>query len=181
MISPGYRDLNAELHHRMESYGTGGHRWAAFVRGLAEGGSVLDYGCGKGTLKQALADMDVREYDPAIPGKDSPPEAADVVVCGDVMEHVEPEFTRAVLADVCRLGTQAVFFVISCQESRKKLADGRGAHINVRPPEWWASILAEFGPFEPVSAEEGEFAAVWRKPMAECADTGSEGRRRFNG
>lgn len=161
LLTPRYLDLNAELHRRMPSYGTGGHRWAAFVRDLANGGSVLDYGCGKGTLKAALAGLDVREYDPAVPGKDAPPVPADVVVCGDVMEHVEPQFTRAVLADLCRLGTSAVFVIISCRPSSKRLADDRGAHINVQPAEWWRQVLAEFGNFRPVQAAEGEFAALW--------------------
>lgn len=163
LITPRYLELNAELHRRMASYGTGGHRWAGFVRDLAAGGSVLDYGCGKGTLKQALPEMDVREYDPAIPGKDAAPERADIVVCGDVMEHVEPEFTLHVLADLCRLATRAVFVVISCKPSKKKLADGRGAHIHVKPAAWWAAVLQEFGDFESVPTDEGEFAAVWRK------------------
>lgn len=163
LITPHYRELNAELHRRMAAYGTGGHRWADFVRELAAGGSVLDYGCGKGTLKAALSDLDVREYDPAIPGKDAAPDAADVVVCGDVMEHVEPEFTLQVLADLCRLATRAVLVVVSCVPSRKRLADGRGAHINVKPAAWWWSVLQEFGPFEDVPTVDGEFAAVWRK------------------
>src|SRR5690606_2780102 len=79
LITPEYRDLNAELHQRVPAYGTGGHKWADVVRGLvAETGakSVLDYGCGKGTLRAALRPITVHEYDPAVAGKEMPPSSA---------------------------------------------------------------------------------------------------------
>lgn len=78
LITPEYAALNRELHERRPDYGTGGHKWANWVRVYCEKRgftSVLDYGCGKGTLAEALegSGLDVREYDPAVPGKDARP------------------------------------------------------------------------------------------------------------
>src|SRR5690606_27925151 len=112
LITPEYLALNAELHRRVRTYGTGGHKWAPHVRRIvaATGAkSVLDYGCGKGTLRRALRGVKVHEYDPAVPGKETLPRSAGVVVCTDVMEHVEPECTEAVIAHLCGLATRAVF------------------------------------------------------------------------
>lgn len=168
LISPEYRDLNAELHERIPTYGTGGHRWARWVKALArktESVSVLDYGCGKGALGVALSEsgLDVREYDPAIPGKSSSPSPADIVACLDVLEHVEGEFLHNVLCDITRLAQKAVLLSICCKEGQKRLADGRPAHILVRPHEWWESVLSDYGRFKRINEGESyEFNAVYR-------------------
>lgn len=163
LITENYRELNRELHNRVPTYGTGGHKWSGYIATLAESlnaRSILDYGCGKGTLAQAMRDMDVREYDPAIEGKDAAPDKADVVACLDVLEHVEPECLDAVLAHIIVLANKAAVFDVACRESGKKLADGRGAHINVQPAEWWEERLGMLGPLRRLPAPEGEFAAV---------------------
>ena len=93
LITPEYRALNAELHARVPAYGTGGHKWASTIREIVQrtgAKSVLDYGCGKGTLRKVRRPIRVHEYDPAIPAKANLPASAGVVVCTDVMEHVEP-------------------------------------------------------------------------------------------
>ena len=169
MITPEYAALNAELHERIQTYGTSGHKWAGTVKGLmrrTHATTVLDYGCGKGMLKAALPRVKVREYDPGIPGKDGAPNPADIVVCGDVMEHVEPEFTDTVLVHVCGLAERAVLFVISTREGGKRLADGRPAHVNVKPADWWWQKLQALGNFKPLPAADGEIAAVWIKDQA---------------
>lgn len=164
LITPEYRALNVELHQRVPAYGTGGHKWADVVRGLvAETGakSVLDYGAGKGSLKAALPGIRVFEYDPAVPGKETPPSSAGVVVCTDVMEHVEPECTDAVIAHLCGLATRAVFVGVSCRVGGKRLADGRPAHINVQPAAWWHERFAAVGAFEQLASSDDEYVALW--------------------
>lgn len=155
LISDEYRALNRELHERNPSFGAGerkSSRWALYVLQVVHevrASTVLDYGCGKGLLKEALgptlgADgrgFAVHEYDPAIAGKDARPEPADVVACCDVLEHVEPEHLYAVLADLRRVTRRAMFFVVSTRPAYKTLADGRNAHLIVRPAEWWLKHL----------------------------------------
>lgn len=160
LISEEYRALNAELHAR-GAYGISGYKWARQVYDLARklgDGVVLDYGCGQGTLGRALRDQyeqhsfpgqnvglpfTFREYDPAIEGKNRRPEPADLVVCGDVLEHIEPGYLDAVLDDLRGLALKAVFLVIATQPAKKVLADGRNAHLIVQPASWWIPKLLD--------------------------------------
>lgn len=155
LITPRYAALNAELHARVPTYGTGGHRWAKYVTALARKAgatSVLDYGAGKCSLAAALSDSGllVSNYDPGVPGLEARPVPADIVVCGDVLEHVEEECIRWVLADIVSLARKAVVLSISCRVGNKTLADGRPAHILVRPKAWWAYLLTGYGKFVPI-------------------------------
>lgn len=140
-ISPDYAALNAELHQRAPEYGTGAWRKGEHVLELVmheEYKTVLDYGCGKGALAADLRGVvDVAEYDPAIEGKDAEPQPADLVCCFDVLEHVEPERLTKTLIDLRRVTRGELFATISLIPSSQTLADGRNAHLIVRPQEWW--------------------------------------------
>ncbi len=151
LITPAYRALNAALHASNPTYGTSGGKWAKKVDRLArqyEASSVLDYAAGKGTLGTALRDLTPHpfyvffEYDPAIEGKEAPPAPADFVVCGDVLEHIEPDCLYAVLDDLRTLARKAILLIVATQPAMKTLADGRNAHLIVEPPEWWFPKLA---------------------------------------
>jgi hypothetical protein len=144
LISEGYRDLNRQLHAENPKYGTSGAKFAERVRlmALAMGNpTILDYGAGKGLLAQALPQLRVAEYDPAVPGKDAPPVPADLVVCTDVLEHIEPECLGAILEDLRRLMRGRGFFNIATRPAVKHLADGRNAHLIVQPAAWWRAQL----------------------------------------
>jgi 2-polyprenyl-3-methyl-5-hydroxy-6-metoxy-1,4-benzoquinol methylase len=143
LISESYLFLNKEL-HKGGSYGQKGDKWAPRVRALIENlnpSTILDYGCGQGALARSLA-IDIHEYDPAIAGKDSPPEAADLVICTDVLEHIEPDCLEEVLNHLAAQTKTVLFAVISTRPARKVLADGRNAHLIVQPWEWWRTHLA---------------------------------------
>jgi len=148
LITEDYRALNAELHRTRRDYGRRGGRHAARVLRLLErfeAATVLDFGCGKGGLKKALPGVDVREYDPAIPGKDSAPEPADILVCTDVLEHIEPECLDDVLAELARLTRKVGHIVIAIQPDQTKLLpDGRNPHLIVERPGWWRTKLRPY-------------------------------------
>lgn len=148
----------------MPDYGRGGAKWADHVReliGRVGGTTVLDYGCGKGLLAKELRPIDVREYDPAVPGKDAEPASADIVVCTDVLEHVEPDCLDDVLDDLDRLSRRALLINISMQVGRRKLPDGRPAHILIRSGDWWQAKLERFGEREPVDTKIGSIAGIY--------------------
>jgi hypothetical protein len=151
LITPDYARENARLHAVDAVYGSEGHLWAYLIAGIARierCGSILDYGCGKGTLAKALAGVEVEvvEYDPAVPGKDkSPSEACDLVVCLDVMEHIEPDCLDDVIADLARLARKSLFVVIATKPSKRRLADGRDTHLILRDDPWWLSQFTARG------------------------------------
>lgn len=150
LISPEYRAQQRALHMMPEGYGGKGARWAATVAAICrdvDAYSVLDYGCGQGSLGRALASRGIvcRDYDPAIPGKDGPPSFADVIVCTDVLEHVEPERVGAVLQHIGQLARRAIFVVVCLRPSNKVLPDGRNAHILLQSRSWWEAAAAAAG------------------------------------
>jgi 2-polyprenyl-3-methyl-5-hydroxy-6-metoxy-1,4-benzoquinol methylase len=154
LLSEYYRGQLRALHEG--KWGDEGHTWAGAIAVFASyigAATVLDYGCGKGTLAPALRERprffsgrSVAEYDPAIPGKEALPGPADLVVTTDVLEHVEPESLNAVLTHIRGLSNKGVFHVISCRHAAAKLADGRNAHLIVESPQWWVKKLAAYWP-----------------------------------
>lgn len=142
LISPAYLREQQILHAKPRGYGAKGGKWHVSVRWIADQyscASVLDYGCGQGGLAAALdgSGLDVREYDPAYPGKQATPIEADLVACTDVLEHIEPDRLASVLNHIRRLAKRAIFLVVALDEANKWLSDGRNAHLIQRPREWW--------------------------------------------
>lgn len=152
-ISPDYLDMQRELHLRPNGYGAKGKKWADTVIALAKryaASSVLDYGCGTGSLAVKLREMKkirfrIAEYDPAIKGKDGMPLFADLVVITDVLEHIERDRLDAVLEHLRILARKAVFFVIALDPANKILLDGRNAHLILETPEWWEARIVKAG------------------------------------
>jgi hypothetical protein len=183
LISQAYRDLNRQLHAEREDYGRRGAHWAPYVERLVNEEahcSVLDYGCGKGTLMAALPHMVSAEYDPAIPGKDARPAPADLVVCTDVIEHVEPANLDHVLRDLRRLTKRKLLFSISTVPAKKTLADGRNAHLIVQPPKWWHQRLAQH--FHVLSwhvRPQGVYGEAFPRPASERAFQRAKQRRKM--
>lgn len=148
LITDGYREQNRALHATRDDYGVGGKKWANMVSDIAgQQGikDVLDYGCGKGTLAKTLPLLNVAGYDPAVEGFDGPPVESELVVCTDVLEHVEPELLDNVLDDIKRLATRFVILVVATRPAVKHLNDGRNAHLTVEAVDWWMpKLMARF-------------------------------------
>lgn len=181
LISPAYREEQIRLHQAPRGYGGKGRRWSTYVKALAwthDCDSILDYGCGEGSLAVHLLLIDpetreplgrihdVRQYDPAMPGLETLPEPADCVVCTDVLEHVEPEKIGAVLDHLCELARKILFVVISTVETAKLLGDGRQAHILLMEPSWWQEQFATRGYYvvdEPRIRPDKQWCAALRR------------------
>lgn len=162
MITEEYRKLNAELHKTNEHYGTSGAKYVNQISALAmslQTKDILDYGCGKSTLANNLP-YKIKQYDPAIPKYSSLPKPADLVVCTDVLEHVEPELLGDVLNHLKELVLRKGFFIIATRPAKKILADGRNAHLIVEDARWWLAAL--WDKFKIVGFQDfgGEFLAI---------------------
>lgn len=146
LISAAYCDLNRQLHHDNLAYGVGGGKHAERVLKLAESiktTSILDYGCGKGYLAKAIP-FPIWEYDPAVFTKSESPRPADLVVCTDVLEHIEPEKLAYVLDDLRRCIKQVGYFTIHTGPAKKTLPDGRNTHLIQHGEDWWRKRLERF-------------------------------------
>lgn len=146
LISPEMLELNARLHRENLAYGVGGGKEAPTVLKLADQcktKSILDYGCGKGYLAKAIP-FPIWEYDPAILGKDEPPRPSDLVVCADVLEHIEPDKLEVVLDDIRRCIRMVGYFVIHTGPAQKVYADGRNTHLIQESRAWWEKTLSKF-------------------------------------
>lgn len=161
VISKAQRNLNATLHNTDDKYGNRDDgagvatRLPAAILRLHELGlcnSVLDYGTGKGALTKRLQTelpetISVKGYDPAVTFYEERPEnPVDLLVCLDVLEHIEMANIDAVLKDIHSLTKQFCYLVIDLQPAVKTLSDGRNAHILLAPPEWWISRISQLFP-----------------------------------
>ena len=146
LISESYRAQNTTLHEN-PAYGVSGYKRADEVAEMARilgTRDILDYGCGKRTLEQALG-FPIKNYDPCVAGLDTVPVEADLVVCHDVLEHVEPDYLDNVLDDLQRVTRRVAFLVIATKPAKKTLPDGRNAHLIQQPASWWMpKIMARF-------------------------------------
>jgi hypothetical protein len=138
LLTEEYKEQQKSLHNA-GSYGVSSGKWSLAVTQLADSlktRDVLDYGCGQRMLEKAL-DFPIRNYDPCIPGLDEAPEPADIVVCTDVLEHIEPDCIDAVLDDLERVTLKAGFFVVCNRPAKKILPDGRNAHLIQADARYW--------------------------------------------
>lgn len=145
LISDEMRKLNSQLHQDNPYYGSGGSKYAETVIAMktAEINSILDYGCGKGQLAKSLP-FPIWQYDPAIPEHSEPPRPSDLVICTDVLEHIEQNTLNAVLDDLRRVTQKVGYFVIHIGPAKKTYADGRNAHLIQESPEWWKKKMENF-------------------------------------
>lgn len=149
LISDAYLEEQRILHDAPRGYGARGLKWGRVVGDFAKRRrvtSILDYGCGQGSLARSLWELKIDEYDPAIPGKDEPPtKRYDMVVCTDVLEHIESDKIDAVATHLFGLAERYALVVVSLVPTAKTLSDGRQAHILLRSREWWMTLFESHG------------------------------------
>lgn len=160
LISEHMRRQNELLHAGKEGFGGSGHKHAATVIGFADmlgAETILDYGCGENTLRKKLHEMQwpgkINEYDPARRKYSKLPSPADLVVCTDVLEHVEPKKLQHVLAHLCALTLKGCFLVIATRPANKILPSGRNAHLIIEGHDWWR---------ERIMSASGGLLTSWR-------------------
>jgi len=142
LISPEYLEQNRLLHKRL-TYGAGGDQYMDLIEKLVIRNGpingVLDYGAGKGNFKRRFERrfpfLSVQNYDPVTFPDDPLP--ADLLVCTDVLEHIEPECLGSVLNHMKILTRKLGFLVIATRPAQKNLPDGRNAHLIQKPSDWW--------------------------------------------
>lgn len=168
-FTPEYKAIQRQLHAEGD-YGISGHMYAPTIfHGISQlakkhgAVTVLDYGSSSGGCMKAVREkfwlppgIEDYCYDPFVEEFAAEPQPADFVICTDVLEHVEPECTKAVLDHLASLTKKVIFLVISLTPANKTLADGRNAHINLRDAEFWLKeIKKRFIPSEAKVTPQG--------------------------
>lgn len=146
LISEEYKQLNIQFHKDNLTYGSNGLYYTEIVLRLYNdigAKTILDYGCGKGYLAKTLP-FPIWEYDPCVPGKEESPRPADLVICTNVLEHVEPDYIELVLKDIHRCTLMQGYFVIATSSANKILPDGRNTHLIQQGMDWWRDKIEIF-------------------------------------
>lgn len=144
LISDEYLTLLREMHAARPYWGNGGHKYADEIRQLAndtKARTILDYGCGIGTLALVLRELPIAEYDPGVIGKEQRPKPADIVVATDVLEHIETGCIDFVIRDIFELTRIACFMVICVRPATTTLPNGHNAHLIIHDTLWWGDRL----------------------------------------
>lgn len=132
--------MMVKMHKKWRSFGKGSNKRRREDVEKLGFDDILDYGCGKGSLDFP----NIKRYDPGVEEfKEDPPEA-DLVVCTDVLEHIEPDLIDNVLSHIQSKMRKKGYFTIGLDEANKKLPDGRNAHVLIRPIDWWIEKLSEY-------------------------------------
>ncbi len=155
-ITKEYRNEMARRHRERTSWGNSAKNYGgADVLGLVDRfpniKTILDFGCGKGTMKQYVEartwrkDLRWTEYDPGIPGKDTPPQKRfDMVLSCDVLEHIEPEELPNTLVQLADWTGTLSYHNIACTPTGRAFGpgpfEGRDIHMCVEQPDWWLDI-----------------------------------------
>src|SRR5262245_49383446 len=118
---------------------------------------VLDVGCAKGFLVEALRDRgveaygidasayaigevrpDVQPYCRVASATDPFGSAYDLITCIEVLEHMDEADSRRALANICAAADDVLF-----SSTPDDLTEP--THVNVRPRSWWLARFAEQG------------------------------------
>lgn len=116
--------------------------------------NILDYGCGKAKFHSILFNnkkvpgspmgIDITPYDPAVPDfANKPTGQYDLVLCVDVMEHVQEDKVEEVLKDIFTFSNR-VFLTITCYAATQTLVNGKNAHYTIKEPDWWKEKLKPY-------------------------------------
>lgn len=149
-ISSEYLEEQQRLHQN-PNYGVASLKFAPIVADIIKKQKIktlTDYGAGKQRLKNALERFELEDYkyqpyDPAFPEYGNA-QCAQLVVCIDVLEHIEPAFLDDVLRELSQIIQGIGFFTIHMGPAGKILSDGRNAHLIQKPTSWWLTRLCEY-------------------------------------
>ena len=154
-VSADYKEALQELHEHSEWGVTGaGYAGESIVKLLQDNPeirTILDYGCGEGTLKayveeQGITDREWTLYDPGMKAHAKKPEGQfDLVITTDVLEHVEVFMEKAVLQELKAYTKKYLYSDIACYLTRVKFESGpyigQDLHINLKAPDAWRESL----------------------------------------
>jgi 2-polyprenyl-3-methyl-5-hydroxy-6-metoxy-1,4-benzoquinol methylase len=154
LISENYTTQLKELHSNSEAFGAGGItvKHYSLIKDMVLKNnidSILDYGCGKGHFieyaQANLLNVRVEGFDVASDKYAKLPNIKfDMVVCLDVMEHVEYGALSHVLNEIRKRTGRIFICSVANYPAKKMLSDGRNAHVTQLPFAYWFNLFSGF-------------------------------------
>jgi len=150
-ISDGYRETVLDMHSKSDwgnsSGQMSGDTIVSFLKSFPDIKTILDYGCGKGSLKIWAEDSGItgREwtlYDPGMPEfQEKPTGKFDLVITTDMLEHVEEKYLDDVIEEINSYTNKYLYNEIACYLARAFFQSGpykgKDLHINLKAPDEW--------------------------------------------
>ena len=107
--------------------------------------TILDYGCGKGGTADYLEskiNCRIDRYDPGYaPYSTKPTRTYEMVYSTDVFEHIEREDVDDTIEYINTLTEEYQAHIIDLDPARKKLPDGRNAHVTLLSADEWINTF----------------------------------------
>ena len=159
MITPEYKAELLALHTNY-SWGTTAGKYAgdsivSLLKEHPEIRTILDYGCGSGTLEKSVIDRGVSDrewvlYDPCVVSFNKMPTGKfDLVITTDVLEHVEEVMLNKVFHHLRSLTGKFLYNEIACYLTNVHFASGpyrgKDLHISLKAPDAWKIRLRHEG------------------------------------
>jgi len=132
--------------HNTTFYGKSGIKLKSIIQSVIDfkPESILDYGCGRCMLIDALEGDFIRyRYDPAIDKYSKCIDTADLVICTDVLEHIPIEYLDAVLIHIKSISVKCIFAICTVKAC-KVLPNGDNAHSTVENINWWCDKIKQY-------------------------------------
>jgi len=151
------------------------------IKNYFETSSVLDYGCAKGYLVHALrmlgvqacgediSDYAIENCHPRVKDYISKPTGSyyDLIICKDILEHVEEKDLPELLTDVAKRGRQFFFVIPLGDEDRFRIREYEVdvTHVTKKDEEWWIRMFESCGlRLTNFSYSFGSIKEKWIKP-----------------
>lgn len=177
MTPTDYMQLYGAAYH--QAYHERTAEWLGFFTTIADRivgdiapRSILDAGCAKGLLVEALRDRgveafgvdisayaigqvreDIRPYCRVGSVADPLPRRYDLIVCTEILEHLPAEEGRRAVATLCAASDDLL--ISSTPDDYRD-----PTHLNVQPPEYWAGLFASHDFWRDVDFD-ASFIAPW--------------------
>jgi hypothetical protein len=154
LITPEYQQALLDIHATAQWGDTAG-KYAGdsiveLLKDHPEIETILDYGCGEGTLREWVEDKGIHKdwtlYDPGMwDFKNKPKGKFDLVITTDVLEHVEEIMLNNVIKHLRELTGRFLYNEIACYFCSVRFGSGpyigQDLHINVKAPDQWGMRL----------------------------------------
>ncbi len=147
-----YLDQYKQLHQNNNNYGKGllHFEYIKAVLNAISANNVIDFGCGKGVMANALNETGMfkcAKYDPSIPKYSTPPTGHfDALINTDVLEHIPDNKLDGILKVMEQLSDIALI-IPHLDLAVTILPDGTNAHCTIKSPNEWNNVLSRYWPF----------------------------------